>query len=495
MASPKNHTIQDITSEHSSLAEAALASCERLSLEEPASSSAEIPSALRTTGLNNVADIPNPPQKASSHLLELPAEILDQILDCCEGNDPFEGSITIDHYPTNKDRPELKILRFVNKALNNLIIPRLYRTIVLYQHGGYWNNLQNIANHPVLAPFVEHIKVAHIGYAPQIPDFETWDARTLSKRGEGGDLFQHPPAGGPLALWDISAEAGWVRFQKWRDGELTMRNHEEANTAPPVSLHLLTNLKCIETIGLSALRTINRKPWMRRHGLWIQKRETRRYFETGLLDENSTYGFARGLPRFVPSTHLQTMMIALRTCGKDLNKLVLHRVEELAQINVPELGLLSLKHLVVDTTGVFFIDHDYRSWYAENYGGYPRVSPWILGLENLECLEIIQNPKAMDNPDMCKLLKGCKWPNLRRLELINLHTSIENLASFVSEHMEKLNYLRVLEPDMEKEEWAKLRAEITRQRWEGQGKRIHLSEDVHIDVRLRTVRALAPEAW
>ena len=59
-----------------------------------------------------------------------------------------------------------------------------------------------------------------------------------------------------------------------------------------------------------------------------------------------------------------------------------------------------------------------------------------------------------------------------------------NLENFISEHMEKLDCLRVLEPDMENEEWAKFRTGITRQRRNNREKRILLSEDVNINVRL-----------
>ena len=201
----------------------------------------------------------------------------------------------------------------------------MFNTVVLYQHGGYWNNLNRIANSPVLAVHVEHIKLADIQFIAQIDGFEHWEQKTCRRRGQYGEFTEHPPAGGPLAQYDLSAEAGWERYQRWRDAERVMRNHELARTAPQVALDRLINLKTIETVGLAALQTIKRKPWMRSHGLWKKYPETRRYFETSLRDVDPMMRFCAIRSPYIPSGHLQTMMIALRNSRKPLKRLVLHK--------------------------------------------------------------------------------------------------------------------------------------------------------------------------
>lgn len=96
-------------------------------------------------------DLNAPARRQRIRIVDLPTELLDRILDYAEHQEPFQGFSTIQHYPTNEVNP-LKAFRLVCKTFNNLAIPRLFKTIVLYQHAGYWKNLEYLANHTDLPP-------------------------------------------------------------------------------------------------------------------------------------------------------------------------------------------------------------------------------------------------------------------------------------------------------------------------------------------------------
>ncbi|KAL8831801.1 MAG: hypothetical protein Q9191_000656 [Dirinaria sp. TL-2023a] len=409
------------------------------------------------------------PESASCGLFKLPGEIVDQILDYCDHDAPFEGEVTIEHYPMNSESM-MKPLRLVSKAFSELVIPRIFMTMVLYQHGGWWDNLENIASTPSLALHVKNIKLAHIGYVTWTDNFHHFKEMNYDRYGPWGDFTEHPPAGGSLADYDLSEEASWERYQRWRDSELVMRNHERDNTAPQVALDRFVNLNSIETVGLASMRTIKRKPWMRSHGLWQRRPQTRRYFETGLRERVTRFGIRKGLEPNYSSTHLQTMMIALHNCGKHLNKLVLHRVQELSGITQPEFGLPSLKHLVLDTSNVQCHDPDEET---------REVSSWILELQTLEIVEIKQNPTAEANPDLCNLLRRARWPKISILELTNVESPPDTLRHFVSQHVHHLEYLRICEPVMDREDWATFKRGVRHWTRTYHGKRFILSENAY----------------
>jgi len=146
-------------------------------------------------------------------------------------------------------------------------------------------------------------------------------------------------------------------------------------------------------------------------------------------------------------------MIALQTCGRDLHKLTVHRVQELWYINEPGLGLPSLEHLVINSSHV-----RYHDWLEARMH---KASQWVLDLENLKHLEIRQNPAAKNNPDICKILKNAEGPKLRCLELTKIETPLANLEYFVAKHIEKLDHLSIIWPVIDTEDWAELRSQIT----------------------------------
>lgn len=207
--------------------------------------------------LHNVAAV------APRRLDNLPAEILEMIIRRCHRETEINRwDLSLEHHPNNSEWPLLKTLRSVNRTLASLITPRLFETIVLYQHEGYWSHLNNIATNPTLAPHVKNIKVAHIGLF-RAHDFDSWNRITSAMRGERmGSVHANPPAGGRCAKYDYSLEACWERFQRWRDAESIMRDHKTAASAPAVALDRLTNLQSIQTVGYETLGTIRCEPCM-----------------------------------------------------------------------------------------------------------------------------------------------------------------------------------------------------------------------------------------
>lgn len=356
----------------------------------------------------------------------------------------------------------------MSKSCNALATPRLFHTIALYQHSVAWESLNSIANSSNLAPLVEKINIAHVGYLEQIYDFERYKSLIASDFEDRRDFTDHPPAGGPLAKWDYSVQATWERYKQWRDAELVMRNHDKALTAPYVAPERFDNLKSIETATMSSLATIERKPELlgQLPRIWPLSTEILRYFATRMRDVSGSRDDEKQ-----PSTHLQTIMIALQCCGKHLDKLILHRMEDLEVVTDPAIGPPGLKHLVIDITYI-------RDQYPNDY----RISPWLLYLDNLGTLELRQKPDSDHNADIPCLLQAAKWPNLRRLDLRRFQSSQFFLRRFIRKHLRKLDYLHVSEPIMHRYDWAIVRQEA--EGWYIRGKRVQVDEKPYREPRV-----------
>ena len=205
----------------------------------------------------------------------LPIEILKQVLSYFEEN-IWHPSDTNDEYPV------LKTMRLVNSAFNKVASPFLFRNVILYEHTECYAALNSIANVPYLAPLVEGVQLAQLGYLPDCcrEDEEKDDPTHSCQTDEACGSFFHwqslricsriqfdPPAGGPMAKLNCSLEEMYKRYIAWRDGERTMKEHVRIGTAPSLDLHLLQNLRHIETVGLQKMRVIKRK-WGKRSGMY-----------------------------------------------------------------------------------------------------------------------------------------------------------------------------------------------------------------------------------
>ena len=201
----------------------------------------------------------------------LPTEVLQQVLSYFKDN-IWEPRYSNDKYPV------LKTMRLVNSAFNKVASPFLFRNVILYEHTKCYAALNKIANVPYLAPLVEGVQLAELGYLPdhwfldeekidpthdcqtdECGSFDCWKLFRHRTQGNCLEVQLEPPAGGPMAKLDFSPEETYKRYIAWRDGERIMKKHVRNGTAPSLDLDLLHNFRHIETVGLSKMRVIKRK--------------------------------------------------------------------------------------------------------------------------------------------------------------------------------------------------------------------------------------------
>lgn len=205
----------------------------------------------------------------------LPIELIQQVLSYLE-EDIWQPSDINDEYPV------LKTMRLANSAFNKVASPFLFRNVILYEHTKCYAALNSIANVPYLAPLVEGVQLAELGYLPDCcrddeeKDESTHDCQTDEACGS----FDHwqsfrtrtpvpfeAPAAGPMSKLDFSPEEMYKRYIAWRDGERTMKEYVRIGIVPSLDLHLLQDLRHIETVGFQKMRVIKRK-WGKRLGMY-----------------------------------------------------------------------------------------------------------------------------------------------------------------------------------------------------------------------------------
>ena len=193
---------------------------------------------MATQGDLSIQDVERLPNNhGMTSFVEMPAEIHDRIF----------YFVHVAGRSTN-DNPLYKTLRQVSKAFNGIATPRLFHTVVLYQHPDRWGALNNIAQRPDLSIHVKKLQLAHI---PRLPVYqkETWISETSHIRGHRGEMVEHPPLGGALADLDFAdVDAGFARYSHWIEGEQLMKQHYASGTALPLLLDSFGPLE-VETIG------------------------------------------------------------------------------------------------------------------------------------------------------------------------------------------------------------------------------------------------------
>ena len=404
----------------------------------------------------------------------LPIEILEQVLLYFE-DDIDEPSASNDEYPV------LKTMRLVNSAFNKVASPFLFRNVVLYEHTKYYAALNSIANVPYLAPLVEGVQLAQLGYLPDCSyDDETekpptHDCRTdeicgsfdhwhISTRVRGSSIQLEPPAGGPLAKLDLSPEGTYKRYVAWRDGERIMKEHVRHGTAPSLDLNRLQNLRHIESVGLQKLRVIKRK--------WSNRSETRRFCETGLIEENAIKGI-----HYVPLCHLPTFLIAASACSKNLTSLSIHRLDELCKgkeynNDNPALQFRRLRSLRINLADLWY-------WYT-SLNDTTKLAPWVYNLHNLEELRIYQNwQRPHHQTDVLRLFRHVNLPKLATFSLHDGVVGYKILKTFLSKHNATLRFIEIEKPIMEQERWEKLKERYVLGAPLAHGKELRLSEFPH----------------
>ena len=388
----------------------------------------------------------------------LPAEITEQIV-------AFTQAETGEPWPLNPEYPLLKTMRLVSPAFNQVASQYLFNTVVLYEHPDRYAALNSIAKTPYLAPLVELVQLANLGFLPDCAyqgnywnedgeekdeshecrtsrncgSFNFWQSITSAPGSHYSTITPHPPAGGPLAKLDFSPKATYARYVTWRDGERAMKDHVKNGTAPRLDLRQLPNLHNVEAVGLKEMRVIKRQPEIRDNGwdeyMWTQMPETRRFYETGLIEVN-----AMNRIRYATLTHLPTFMIAASVCGKDLTSLTVHRLDELFKGEEHDHSNLhirfrSLRCLKIDLREV---------WYSYSSMNDPdALAPWLHDSESLEELHISQNPQAVDEQvDVLQLFQELKLPKLAVVDLKDGIVNFRVLGLLLSRHKETLRLLK-----------------------------------------------------
>lgn len=480
-------------------------------------------------------------QAKGTSLDSLPAEITEQIVDY----DQIEA-LSSQGWPINDEYPVLKTMRLVSPAFNKVASQYLFNTIILYEHPDRYEGLNKIAKTSYLAPLVEYVQLANLGFLPDCSiqhgapsiswenegeegkeeeeaeayegaaddwqaevrreeehpadegladegqadvgkdkeephncftsekcgSFSFWRAITNHYDSVFQTIFLYPPTGGPLSNLDFSPEAIYARYMTWRDGEFAMKAHIKNGTAPRLDLHFLPNLQNLEAVGLKEMRVINRSSRGGSFGHALP--ETRRYFETGLIEANALFG-----SRSATLTHLPTFMIAASACGKSLTSLTVHRVDELFQDQEHDysnlaIGLPNLRSLKIDLREFWY---DYSSMTDPT-----ALAPWMHDLENLEELHVSQNSDAAYyQADVLSLLEELQFPKMTTVDFSNGILDFRVLAAFLSKYQETLSLVKVNRPFMEKHSWEEICQRYGPGSRFAEGKIVCLSEKVGDD--------------
>ena len=412
----------------------------------------------------------------------LPIEIHDQIIAFAE-----QGDIL-----TN-DNPLLKTLRQVSKAFHDIATPRLFHTVVLYQHLDRWEALNNIARHPELVKHVRKIQLACLReLSCTAPGVEDWESTLI-----GFENFQHPyhyapmadypPDGGPLALLDHGdLDQRYARYRLWNDKEKFVSAGDKEKEAPFLDLQLFGPLS-IETVGQLELSTVKRKgvDTVTRHAP-RPNYCTRRHAETGLAEEGPP--LFNGVDAWKTSPlHLHLFIYASMAAGANVTSLTLRHVDELMS-GYSGLEVPNLRHLKLD----FGIEH------TGLYCARRRLGVWLDPgkLDKLEDITVIQQPESEDAVDVLDEFDQTYFPNLRRLTLFSPETTRNALGRFIERHWATLQHVCISEPLMRPSEWAWFLAAISNveheETWRYEGKTFSLSHDAKTVVR---DEAFANEYW
>ena len=160
----------------------------------------------------------------------------------------------------NEENPPLQTFRLVNRRLNEVFAPILFKSVVMLHHPNSWKKINSIAT-SWLAPFVKVLRIATHGDIPFYgtrelwleevsyeliePDYNSHKSRLMRplKRPTKTIDWRNPAAGGSVSRFDLSSrDKAYAAYRYWADGEALMRGHWKQGTAPELRLDLLQNL-------------------------------------------------------------------------------------------------------------------------------------------------------------------------------------------------------------------------------------------------------------
>ena len=351
------------------------------------------------------------------------------------------------------DNPLYKTLRRVNKAFNTIATPRLFHTIVLYQHPDRWDALNNIAQRPDLNIHVKKLQLAHIPHLP-VYDKEKWISATSHLRGHRGEMVEHPPLGGPLAELDFAdVDTGFARYSHWIGGEQLMEELHASGTALPLLLDSFGPLE-VETIGDYELSFHKRRSHRLTHRWWHKGPTSRREIETGL--NNEPYAHVLFQSKHVSKVHLELLMFANKGALGNVTSLIIHHTTELVGTTVG-LEIPTLQRLQLD-----LISYDGANDYLPGRMNCEFLSRWVYKLPNLETLSLTQSPAIHNAANFFAMFneQGVHFPKLASIYLTKPETTCEALLTFADRHFSTIKHLEISEPIMRPSEWKDFIAQI-----------------------------------
>ena len=361
----------------------------------------------------------------------LPLEIHDQIFAFAEQSGPI----------TN-DNPLLKTFRHVSKHFNNIATPRLFHTIVLYQHSDRWKALNQIARQPELA---KHVKLIQLSCLRELTNTGSAGYQNYEHPYHRGTMADYPPEGGFLAKLDHSSfRARFARYRSWNSKEKLVSRDFDYQKAPVLDLQLFGPL-AIETLGPRELSIVKRR------GIDTVTQDaprpnycTRRHAETGIHEHTPRFSQQPDAP-IVSPRHMHLFMYASKTANANITSLTLHHVCELMS-DVGGLEVPHLRHLKLD----FGITNS--SMLCS-----PRLGVWLLlgKLEKLEELVLVQHPETEDAVNVIGVLSQTYFPSLSRVTLTSPETTYNAMVDFVKRHLGTLQHLRISSPIMRPSDWSR----------------------------------------
>lgn len=365
----------------------------------------------------------------------------------------------------NEENPPLQTFRLVNRRLNEVFAPILFKSVVLLHHPNSWKKINSIAT-SWLAPFVKVLRIATHGDIPfygtrelwleevsyeQIePDYNSQKSRLmmrLLKRPTETIDWRNPAAGGSVSKVDLSSrDKAYAAYRYWADGEALMRGYWKKGTAPELRLDLLPNLRRIETIGKNELARVKTKlETYTRSGCWSSfVWASRRAIESSTIDQG-----------FVQMGHMDLLLRAAERSGTKITDLTLCDARELAHHPKGGQGPLEFPYLRRLTLRFQGVTHPPLVTHYSRAG-------WLCDLSSLEELVVIQGEHLPDKATSCDIFDifyGITFPKLASIEMRYVKTTNRILSHFIRNQTPVLESLIVVEPKMSREDWFKFRSQ------------------------------------
>ena len=366
----------------------------------------------------------------------------------------------------NEEHPSYKSFRQVCRMWHNIATPLLFHTITLLFHVNSWANLDNICSRPYLA---QHVRIIQVDTSKPLPlhnlnEWQLYTHRELKIRKSGLSR----PWGGPLAVGCLDVENAYNRYLYWSHGEEGMNALWAAGSTPRLRIHLLPNLKRIETIGRDELAVVKihfGKLMLRGCYVPTYENKTRRETETML-----SRSFWRS-ERVEVSDHLPMFSKAFNSLQKSDITLGLREGIEMINMHasMPLQCLRRLEFQLVVEAGYSgtspFLQPDRT----------PKAS-WVHGFEHLEELSMIVAPYCRDHRSTFSLFCRVILPRIREVHLKRARLTYIWLDAFLQNHRETIRNLCIEEPRMAAEDWTTFRLQEQESNWSAMGKNLQLSE-------------------